>query len=401
MDGNLLNVLWVLIASFLVFFMQLGFAMLETGFTRAKNAGNIIMKNIMDFAIGSIVFFAVGYAFMFGTDAGSIIGTSGFFDPMSTSSDTQGELPAGVFILFETMFCATAATIVSGAMAERTKFISYLICSAIMSLIIYPVTGHWIWGSGWLSNMGFHDFAGSSVVHMVGGICAFVGAWLVGPRIGKYTKKGKSVGIPGHNIPIAAIGAFILWFGWFGFNCGSELSVTEKLGEIALNTNLSAASGAVAAMILTWIIYKKPDVSMVFNGIVSGLVAITASCDVVKPWEAIVIGTVAGVLMTLSVDFIDKKVKIDDPVGAISVHCVCGLWGTIAAGIFGEGCSLSVQLVGVLAVFVYVFVTALILFGIVKKTIGLRVPEQTEIEGLDIHEHNSVAYGNFRLHDDR
>lgn len=400
MKSNLIDVLFILFASVLVFFMQAGFAMLELGFTRAKNSVNIVMKNIMDFAIGSLVFFAIGFAFMFGTDAGGIIGLSGFFNP-ETAAQSHTVLPPYLFILFQIMFCATSATIVSGAMAGRTKFISYIVCSALMSMIIYPIVGHWIWGGGWLSNMGFHDLAGSCVVHMVGGICAFVGAWQLGPRIGKYTKKGKPVAILGHNIPIAALGTFILWFGWFGFNCGSALTLTDNVAVIALNNVMSSSSAAVAVMIFTWIIYKKPDASMVFNGVIAGLVAITAGADIVTPLEAVIIGAVGGILMTISVELIQKAIKIDDPVGAISVHGVCGLWGILATGIFGKQCDFFVQLVGVFAVLVYVFIVALIVVVIIKKTIGLRVTEQEEIEGLDIHEHNSIAYGNFRLHDDR
>ena len=400
MENEMVNFLFVLICAILVFFMQAGFAMLELGFTRAKNAVNIVMKNIMDFALGALVFFAVGFALMFGTDAGGIIGTSGFFAPEGAAS-AFSELPPELFILFQVMLCATAATIVSGAMAERTKFVSYLICSAVMSMIIYPVTGHWIWGGGWLSNMGFHDLAGSAAVHMVGGICAFVGALLVGPRKGKYTKNGKSVAILGHNIPMSALGTFILWFAWFGFNCGSTLAISTNVGNIALNNVMASSAGAVGAMIMTWILYKKPDVSMVCNGIIGGLVSVTAGADVVTPWAAALIGAIAGILTTLCVDLFDKVVKLDDPVGAVSVHGVCGLWGVVATGIFGRGCDFFTQLVGVLAVLVYVMAVAFAIFGIVKKTVGLRVSEQEEVDGLDIHEHNAIAYGNFRLHDDK
>ena len=317
----LLNIVWTMVGAFLVYFMQAGFAMVETGFTRAKNSGNILMKNMMDFVLGSIFFFIIGFALMFG-GSNAFIGTAGFFNPKSLA-DADGMfngLSIGVFMIFQTVFCATSATIVSGAMAERTKFISYLIYSAAISIFIYPITGHWIWGGGWLSQIGFHDFAGSTAVHMVGGLCALAGAKMVGPRIGKYTKEGKPVAIPGHNLPLGALGVFILWFCWFGFNCGSTTAATYNLGDIAMTTNLAAAA-------VTWVRYGKPDISMTMNGALAGLVAITASCDVVNDYEALFIGAVAGVVVVFAVEFFDKVVKIDDPVGAISVHGVCGALG--------------------------------------------------------------------------
>lgn len=401
MNQTMLDIFFILVCAILIFFMQAGFAMLETGLTRAKNAANIMTKNIMDFSVGVIVYFAIGYAFMFGKDVNGILGISGFFDPASINSSLQGGLPSYIFIFFQAMFCATAATIVSGAMAGRTRFSSYLICSAMMSMLIFPITGHWIWGGGWLSDMGYHDLAGGSAVHMVGGICAFVGAFLVGARKGKYGKRGESYGILGHNLPLAGLGTFILWFGWFGFNCGSLLGVSEKIAIVAVNTGLAAAAGAVGAMCFTWIRFKKPDVSMIFNGAVAGLVSITAGADVVYTWEAVLMGALGGILMCFSVAFIDRKLRVDDPVGAISVHGVCGLWGIVATGIFGENCDFGVQLVGVLAVVVYVFIAAFIFFGLVKKLVGLRVSEKTEVEGLDNHEHNADAYANFRYHNDR
>lgn len=401
MDNTIVSIVWIFVCSVLIFFMQAGFAMLETGLTRAKNAANIVTENIMTFVVGVLIFFAVGYAFMFGSDASGIVGVTGFFNPMGIVTDMQKNLPSSVFIFFESMFCATAATIVSGAMAGRTKFISYLICSACMSAFIFPITGHWIWGGGWLSNMGYHDLAGSSAVHMVGGICAFVGAYLAGPRIGKYSKLGESEGILGHNLPLSGLGTFILWFGWYGFNCGSLLGVSEKIGIVALNTSLSAAAAAFTTMLITWIVYKKPDVSMIFNGVVAGLVSITAGADVVLPIQAVIIGAIAGILMCAAVSFIDKKARIDDPVGAISVHAVCGTWGIIATGIFGDGCNLAIQFAGAAAVFIYVLIAAFILFEVVKKICGLRVDEKGEIEGLDNYEHNSDAYANFRYHNDR
>ena len=320
----LLNIVWTMVGAFLVYFMQAGFAMVETGFTRAKNSGNILMKNMMDFVLGSIFFFIIGFALMFG-GSNAFIGTAGFFNPKSLA-DADGMfngLPIGVFMIFQTVFCATSATIVSGAMAESTKFISYLIYSAAISVFIYPITGHWIWGGGWLSQIGFHDFAGSTAVHMVGGLCALAGAKMVGPRIGKYTKEGKPVAIPGHNLPLGALGVFILWFCWFGFNCGSTTAATYNLGDIAMTTNLAAAAATLVTLIVTWVRYGKPDISMTMNGALAGLVAITASCDVVNDYEALFIGAVAGVVVVFAVEFFDKVVKIDDPVGAISVHGVC------------------------------------------------------------------------------
>ena len=397
----LLNIVWTMVGAFLVYFMQAGFAMVETGFTRAKNSGNILMKNMMDFVLGSIFFFIIGFALMFG-GSNAFIGTAGFFNPKSLA-DADGMfngLPIGVFMIFQTVFCATSATIVSGAMAERTKFISYLIYSAAISVFIYPITGHWIWGGGWLSQIGFHDFAGSTAVHMVGGLCALAGAKMVGPRIGKYKKEGKPVAIPGHNLPLGALGVFILWFCWFGFNCGSTTAATYNLGDIAMTTNLAAAATLVT-LIVTWVRYGKPDISMTMNGALAGLVAITASCDVVNDYEALFIGAVAGVVVVFAVEFFDKVVKIDDPVGAISVHGVCGALGTLFTGIFGEGCSFIIQLIGFVAVAAYTLILAFILFFVLKKTIGLRVTEKEEIDGLDMHEHGCSAYANFHFHNDK
>ena len=398
----LLNIVWTMVGAFLVYFMQAGFAMVETGFTRAKNSGNILMKNMMDFVLGSIFFFIIGFALMFG-GSNAFIGTAGFFHPKSLA-DADGMfngLPIGVFMIFQTVFCATSATIVSGAMAERTKFISYLIYSAAISVFIYPITGHWIWGGGWLSQIGFHDFAGSTAVHMVGGLCALAGAKMVGPRIGKYTKEGKPVAIPGHNLPLGALGVFILWFCWFGFNCGSTTAATYNLGDIAMITNLAAAAATLVTLIVTWVRYGKPDISMTMNGALAGLVAITASCDVVNDYEALFIGAVAGVVVVFAVEFFDKVVKIDDPVGAISVHGVCGALGTLFTGIFGEGCSFITQLIGFVAVAAYTLILAFILFFVLKKTIGLRVTEKEEIDGLDMHEHGCSAYANFHFHNDK
>ena len=388
--------IWFLIGAAFVFFMQAGFAMVETGFTRAKNAGNIIMKNLMDFCIGTIVFIFLGFGLLLGEDAlGGLVGvpTLGIFTDYANFDWSN--------FVFNLVFCATAATIVSGAMAERTKFLSYCIYSAMISAVVYPIEAHWIWGGGWLSQIGFHDFAGSTAVHMVGGLCALAGAKMVGPRIGKYTKEGKPVAIPGHNLPLGALGVFILWFCWFGFNCGSTTAATYNLGDIAMTTNLAAAAATLVTLIVTWVRYGKPDISMTMNGALAGLVAITASCDVVNDYEALFIGAVAGVVVVFAVEFFDKVVKIDDPVGAISVHGVCGALGTLFTGIFGEGCSFITQMIGFVAVAAYTLILAFILFFVLKKTIGLRVTEKEEIDGLDMHEHGCSAYANFHFHNDK
>jgi len=401
-----IDTVWVLIAAFLVFFMQAGFAMVEAGFTRAKNAGNIIMKNLMDFSAGSLVYWMIGFAIMFGTDRAGLFGTTGF---MVTDSFEHLELsiPIWAFLIFQTVFAATAATIVSGAMAERTKFTSYLIYSIIITAIIYPVVGHWIWGGGWLTEKGMIDFAGSTVVHSVGGWAALIGAYLLGPRIGKYNKDGKPNAIPGHNITLGALGVFILWFGWFGFNPGSTLSGADPdIALIAVTTNLAAAAGAFATMIISWIKYKKPDVSLTLNGALAGLVAITAGCASVSATGAVIIGLGAGVVVVFSVEIIDKALKIDDPVGAISVHGVCGAYGTAAVGLlavdgglfYGGGSSLLVtQLTGIASVFVWTSLTAFILFNVIKATIGLRVNSEEEVIGLDIGEHGMEAYSGFAM----
>lgn len=333
MSYSAVNTIWVLLGAAMVFFMQAGFAMCEAGFTRAKNAGNILMKNLMDFCIGTPLFWLVGFGIMFGSGNAII----GWLDPMILK-DYSHVLPAGVplwaYAIFQTVFCATAATIVSGAMAERTKFSAYCIYSAVISLIIYPVSGHWIWGGGWLAQLGFHDFAGSTAVHMVGGICALVGAATLGPRLGKYGKDGKPRAILGHNLSLAAMGIFILWFCWFGFNGCSTVGMEtdaqmESAGLIFFNTNISAAVACCAALIFTWIRYKKPDVSMTYNAALAGLVGITAGCDAVNPLGAAVMGLIFGIVIVLAIEFFDKKAKVDDPVGAVSVHCVCGALGTL------------------------------------------------------------------------
>ncbi len=397
-----LDFVWTLVAAFLVFFMQAGFAMVESGFTRAKNAVNIMMKNLMDFSVGSIAFLALGFGIMFGTNPTGWFGTDGFF-LSDFARDADKWLYA--FWIFQAVFAATAATIVSGGMAERTKFSAYLIYSAVISAVIYPVFGSWAWGSlhhgnGWLETLGFIDFAGSTVVHSVGGWAALWGAVMLGPRMGRYTKEGKVLAIPGHNIPMAALGVFILWFGWFGFNPGSTTAGNADIARIAVNTNLAAAAGAVASLITAWAIFRKPDGAMSLNGVLAGLVAITSPCATVTPTASVYIGAIAGVAVVLSVLFFDR-IRIDDPVGAISVHGVCGALGTLLAAVFHEeGFSLArlgVQALGVAAAFVWVSVTAGFLFYLLKKTVGLRVDEEEEMDGLDYHEHGNTAYPNFQL----
>lgn len=402
-----IDTIWVLVAAFLVFFMQAGFAMVEAGFTRAKNASNIIMKNMMDVAIGSLVYFAIGFGIMFGADKWGLFGTTGFFGAGLSAEFLGLTIPIEAFLIFQTVFAATAATIVSGAMAERTKFSAYIVYSFVISIIIYPVVGHWIWGGGWLSNLGMVDFAGSTVVHSVGGWAALIGATILGPRIGKYRKDGKPNAIPGHNITMGALGVFILWFGWFGFNPGSTVSgMDSSIGYIAVTTNLAAAAGGVVTMFVTWIKYKKPDVSMTLNGVLAGLVAITAGCASVSLWGAIAIGAIAGVTVVFAVEFIEKVLKVDDPVGAVAVHGVCGALGTVLVGFFavegglfyGGGLELlGIQAIGVVAVAAWTMGTTFILFKALKKFNGLRADEHHEITGLDIGEHGSVAYGDFEL----
>ena len=415
MTYSAVNTIWVLIGAALVFFMQAGFSMCEAGFTRAKNTGNILMKNLMDFCIGTPAFWLVGFGLMFGSGTGLF----GKFDPF-IRGDYSHILPAGVplwaFAIFQTVFCATAATIVSGAMAERTKFSAYCIYSAAISLIIYPISGHWIWGGGWLAELGFHDFAGSTAVHMVGGVCALIGAKILGPRIGKYDKNRKPRAILGHNLTLAALGVFILWFCWFGFNGASTVGMdsdvlVERAGMVFFNTNLAAAVACCTTLIVTWIRYKKPDVSMTYNAALAGLVGITAGCDAVSPLGAAIMGLIFGVVIVFAVELFDKVAKIDDPVGAISVHCVCGALGTILTGLFATGSStekglfygggfhlFGIQLLGVVTVAAYVAVLITIVFLVIKHTIGLRADAEDEIAGLDVSEHGLLtAYAGFAM----
>lgn len=414
-NARSIDLVWMLLAAFLVFFMQAGFAMVEAGFTRAKNAVNIVMKNLMDFAFGSLAFFMIGFSLMFGAE------NAGYFLFGADPTSLDGSWRIG-FYMFQVVFAATAATIVSGAMAERTKFTAYLLYSVAISAVIYPISGHWAWGSllggtpGWLENRGFIDFAGSTVVHSVGGWAALIGAALLGPREGKYTINGngekKNNAIPGHSIPLAALGVFILWFGWFGFNAGSTTAGTNlSIAVISVTTTLSASAGAVASMLTIWFTFGLPDASMALNGVLAGLVAITAGCANVSPLSAVFIGALAGVLVVFSVEFFDKVLKIDDPVGAISVHGVCGAFGTLMVGVFaqpefggargllfGGGLTLlKTQLLGVIAVLFWTVVTTGILFWAIKQTIGLRVTATEELKGLDIGEHGMEAYAGFEI----
>lgn len=407
------DLVWLLVASFLVFFMQAGFGMVETGLTRSKNACNLTMKNTLDFATASIGFFCVGFALMYGTDNFGMFGTGNYF-LSDVDPTTDGGLRMYAYWLFQCMFCGAAATIVAGAAAERTKFKAYLAYSVLISTVIYPISGHWIWGGGWLSKLStpFLDFAGSTVVHSVGGWLALAAAIVLGPRIGKYGPDGKSKAIPGHNIPLVSLGVFILWFGWFGFNPGSTLTAGPKIGLIALTTNMAAAAGTLTAMITSWIRFSKPETTMTLNGALAGLVAITAGCANVSPMSSIIIGGIAGVLVVLAVEFVDKVLKIDDPVGAFGVHGVNGVFGTFAVGLFaqkeyggidglffGGGMSLLVsQIIGIIAVAIWAFGLGMILFKVIKHTIGLRVSKEEEIRGLDLEEHGLEAYSGFQIY---
>lgn len=412
--GISLDTVWMLLAAILVFWMQPGFALCEAGFTRSKNTANILFKNFVDFMLGSILFFFVGFGFMFGSDGAGFIGAPNWGDLSFYKSD----LPVEGFLMFETVFCATSATIVSGAMAERTKFSMYIVYSFFISLIIYPVEGHWTWGGGWLCNNAaesfmmttfghvFHDFAGSAIVHSVGGVLALIGAIALGPRRGKYDANGKSRAIPGHSLILAALGVFILWMGWFGFNPGSQLAATGEVNRIAishvfLTTNLAAACGGIATMFITWMKYGKPSFSLTLNGVLAGLVGITAGCDAVDAWGAIIIGLVCGIVLVYAIEFIDRKLHIDDPVGASSVHGICGILGTLMTGLFsvseglfyGHGWGfLGAEAFGILIIDLWAAVTGVILFYSIKKIHGLRVSARIEDEGLDIYEHGETCY---------
>ncbi|MBT3268187.1 ammonium transporter [Candidatus Poribacteria bacterium] len=410
-DHSFNDYLWMMVAGFLVFFMQAGFAMVEAGFTRAKNAVNILMKNFMDFSAGSLLFWAVGFGLMYGTSKGGWIGTSNFFLSDAVAGGTINNWSYAEWF-FQAVFAATAATIVSGAMAERTNFRAYLIYSVFITAFIYPIQGHWTWqGDGFLTQLGFHDFAGSTVVHSVGGWAALVGAIILGPRIGKFGSDGRARVIPGHNIVLAALGVFILWLGWFGFNPGSTLGADVSFARIAVTTNLAAAAGGVGAMFFAWMKVKKPDIGLTLNGVLSGLVAITAGCAVVSPGSAVIIGLVAGVLCVLFVEWVEKVFRVDDPVGAFTVHGVNGVWGTLAVGLFaqnpyaagstseglffGGGLSqLMPQVYGVLVVAAWTIITSGLVFGGLRLAGILRVTAEEEREGLDMGEHGSSAYHN-------
>lgn len=409
-----INTIWLFIGSCLVFFMQAGFAMVETGFTRSKNTANLIMKNTLDFCVGALLYFMFGFGLMYGTSAGGFIGTDKFF--LSHLVLTEADAYGWAGFLYQTMFAATAATIVSGAIAERLKFSTYLIYSVVISGLIYPISGHWHWGGGWLFQMGFIDFAGSSLVHAVGGFASLAAAILVGPRIGKFNKDGSVNMIPGHSIALAALGVFILWFGWFGFNGGSTLSgMSPGIGYIVVTTMLASAASALSALFINWFKTGKPSTEMVLNGVLAGLVAITAGCANVTPIGAIIIGIISAPVLIFGLDLLDKVLKIDDPVGAFPVHGLNGIWGTVAVGLFasadtnaltamgevnglfyGGGFSqLGVQLLGTVVISAWAFSTSFALFFVLKKLFGIRVSEREELEGLDISEHGTMSYPEF------
>ena len=394
---GVLDAVWILVASVLVIFMNAGFGMLETGLCRQKNAVNILAKNLIVFAIATLAFWSVGFSIMFAGEH-PLIGAGGFF--LTGESGTYGldafpaGLPIPVYFLFQAAFAGTAATIVSGAVAERVEFSAFLLFSLLITAISYPITGHWVWGGGWLSTMGFRDFAGSTVVHSVGGWAALVGAYILGARIGKYDENNQSRAIPGHNMGFATLGCLILWIGWFGFNPGSQLAADENVVYIALTTNLAAAAGGATASITSWLRDKKPDLSMIINGILAGLVGITAGCDGVSYLGAVIIGAVAGIIVVFSVSLFDN-LKIDDPVGAISVHLVGGVWGTLAVGIFVEGANIFTQAIGIISIGLFTVILSTIFWLALKATIGIRVHPEQEYNGLDISEHAMEAYHGF------
>ncbi len=405
-----LDTFWVLMAAFLVFFMQAGFGMVEAGFIRVKNTCNILTKNFLDYCIACVMFFLVGYALMFGKGS-AFIGWTGF--GMEGAENPSG-VPVYAFWLFQAAFCGAAATIVAGGMAERMKFSAYLVYTVVVSSLLYPIVGHWIWNAeGWLAKLGFGDFAGSTVVHTVGGYVALVGTVILGPRIGKFAPDGRPKAIPGHSIPLASLGVFLLWFGWFGFNPGSTLSVGDgtAIGLVAMNTNLAACTGALAAMLTIWAVAGKPDLSMTMNGCLAGLVAITAPCNYVSPAASLLIGAVAGVIVVMGVLLLDK-IGVDDPVGAVPVHAMNGTWGTLAVGLFGQKSlglardglfhggglgQLGIQALGNLAAIAFAVTLMAVLFIVMKKTMGLRVSREEEVRGLDIGEHGMEAYAGFQV----
>jgi len=401
-NAYMFNSLWVMVASILVFFMQAGFASMESGFARSKNASNIWLKNLCDFLIGAMVYYFIGFGIMYGNDFHGIIGINGFFNPLDQNLAIWDGmmLDPRIFLLYQTMFCATAATIISGSVAERFKFNSYLIVSCAMTGFVYPVVGHWIWGGGWLATLGFSDFAGSTVVHTVGAIAALMGAIMVGPRIGKYAN-GKSVAIPGHNIPMGMLGAMILWLGWYGFNPGSELALDNVTFYTTITTTIAACFGGLAGLFTSWIRYKKPDPTLAANGALAGLVGICTGVASVSYMGSAIIGIVTGVAVVFNLTLLDQKLHVDDVVGAVSLHGGSGIIGTILAGflsvdeglLYGNGGSyLLAQVIGVVAVAAFCGVTTFILYSILKKTIGIRVREEEELKGLDLEEHGMEAY---------
>jgi Amt family ammonium transporter len=404
------STLWVLLAAFMVFLMQAGFGMVEAGFIRSKNAANVLMKNTLDFCFAALGFFAFGFAIMYGTE-GLIVGTEGWF--LAGASSPVDGLPLEAFWLFQAVFAGTVATIVSGAVAERMKFVAYLAYSFLISAFVYPVVGHWVWGGGWLSGLGFHDFAGSTVVHAVGGVTALIGAMMLGPRFGRFNADGSANAIGGHNLPLGMLGVFILWFGWYGFNAGSTLGMSEPgtVARVAMTTTLAASAGSIAGMVMAWVKYGKPDLTLALNGALAGLVGITAPCAVVTPGASIFIGLVAGVLVIYGIEWLNAM-QIDDPVGAIAVHGLCGVWGTLAVGLFGLAAlgapadglfygggfgQLGIQFLGVAACLAFTAVAMWIVFKAIDSVVGLRVSHETELRGLDIDEHGLESYSGFQI----
>lgn len=417
LSQNTGDILWYLVAAVLVFFMQAGFALLETGLTRAKNACNIMMKNMLDFSFGVVAFVLVGYSIMYGSTNGGIFGwSSGLFmmnDALMVGDDLAATNLVAAEWLFQVVFAATAATIAAGVMAERTKFKAYIIYSVAITALIYPIVGHWIWSDGWLANMGMRDFAGSTVVHSVGAWAGLAGAIVLGARKGKFDAEGRPLPIPGHNMPLATLGCFILIVGWFGFNAGSTLAAVDDMAYVAMVTMLAAATGCIGATMATWSKFGKPDLSMTLNGALAGLVSITACCGSVTIVGAMAIGLIGGVIAVFAVLFFERVLRVDDPVGAVSVHGICGVWGTLAVGLFGTTAidsgllsdgllyggtaQIGIQALGVAAVFAFVFPVSLILFKVIQVSMGLRVSDEAELEGLDISEHGNEAYADFQV----
>ena len=410
MSFNALNTMWILLAAFMVFFMQAGFGMLEAGLVRTKNAANIIMKNLLDFCFAALGYFIFGYAIMYG-GSGMFVGTEGWF-LIGAVSAVEG-VPLEAVWLFQAVFAGTAATIVAGAVAERMRFVAYLGYAFLITAFIYPVVGHWVWGGGWLANLDFHDFAGSTVVHGVGGVSALVGAWLLGPRFGRFGKDGSPHVIAGHNMPLVGMGVFILWFGWFGFNAGSTLGFDEPevVARVAINTMLAPSAGAIAAMFTAWAWWGKPDLTISLNGALAGLVGITAPCAVVSPSASLFIGLLAGILVVFGIDWMNR-IRVDDPVGAVPVHGLCGIWGTLAVGLFGQAAlgapndgllygggvnQLGIQSLGVIACYSFAGLAMYIVFKFIDVTVGLRVSHETELRGLDLDEHGMESYAGFQI----